>query len=215
MKNILVPLLAFVLGFMGVAGYQYIRTKNAITPAAVAPTVNQLTPKPTFTLVPPSQAVSGMLTVISGHAEKFSRGDTEYKEASSGAEILIGESVATKENSAAVTEVSGIVKANLGPTSELVFANLFPTNFVLQQKVGKIDYLVTKPISVRSLHTLVTINSGETMINIIDTDLSITVKTGAVKFALVDNDNNTNVWNLKAGERANIDDVNRQVYLVK
>ncbi|MCX6792086.1 MAG: hypothetical protein NT149_03555 [Candidatus Gottesmanbacteria bacterium] len=103
----------------------------------------------------------------------------------------------------------------MGPVAELVFANLFPTDFVLQQKTGKIEYLVTQPISVRALHTLVTINSGDTTINIIDTDMSITVKSGSVKFALVDNNNNTNVWDLKAGQRANIDDANSQVYLVK
>ncbi|MCX6794045.1 MAG: hypothetical protein NTY06_02980 [Candidatus Gottesmanbacteria bacterium] len=206
MKNVLLPLLAFLLGFSGVVGYQYIRTKQN-TPVVA-------TPESTFTLMPPSQAVSGILTVTSGHAEKLSRTDTEYKEASTGAQILLGESVATKENSSATATVSGIVKVSMGPSAELVFANLFPTNFVLQQKSGNIDYLVTKPISVRTLHSLVTIDSGETIITIIDTDISITVKTGSVKFALVDTENNTKVWNLKAGQRANIDDKARKVYLV-
>lgn len=215
MKNVLLPLFAFVLGLSAVLGYQYLKTKQAITPVVVTPTIDQPTPEPTFALIPPSEAVSGTLTVLSGHAEKFSRGETEYKEASTGAQILLGESVATKANSSAVTEVSGIVKANMGPTAELVFANLFPTNFVLQQKNGKVDYIVTKPISVRALHVLATINPGVTTVNIIDTDLSITVKTGSVKFALVDTDNNTRVWNLKTGERANIDDTARTVSLIK
>ena len=213
MKTFLLLLLAFVLGFGGVAGYQYFRTKQE-APVVVTPAV-QPTPEPTFALVPPSQAVSGILTVTTGHAQKFSRNDTEYKEASIGAQILLGESVATRENSSATASVSGIVTVSMGPSAELVFANLFPTDFVLQQKSGKIEYLVTQPISVRALHTLVTIGSGDTIINIIDTDMSITVKTGSVKFALVDNDNNTNVWDVQAGERANIDDVTRQVYLIQ
>jgi hypothetical protein len=58
-------------------------------------------------------------------------------------------------------------------------------------------------------------NPGDVTINIIDTDSSVTVKTGSVKFALVDNDNNTNVWNLQSGQRANIDDQTRQVTLVQ
>lgn len=223
MKTILLPLLAFVIGFLAAAGYQYARTLHTPTPAntTTSPVVSQPIPEPTFALEPPTQALSGTLTVTSGHAQKYSRNDTEYKEASTGAQILIGESIATKANSTATAEVSGIVKANLGPTSELVFANLFANDFVLLQKDGKIDYTVTKPISVRALHTLVTINpglpaqAGETIITIIDTDMSITVKTGSVKFALVDNDNNTGVWNLKAGERANIDDAASKVYLVK
>jgi hypothetical protein len=212
MKNILLILFAFILGFGGIVGYQYFRTKQN-TPVVVAPAV-QPTPEPTFALVPPSQAVAGTLTVTSGHAQKLSREDSEYKEASTGAQILLGESVATKENSSATATVSGIVKVSMGPNAELVFANLFPTNMVLQQKSGNIDYLVTKPISIRTLHSLAIIDSGETIVTIIDTDISITVKTGSVKFALVDTDNNTKVWDLKAGQRANIDDVARKVYLV-
>jgi hypothetical protein len=212
-KTILLLFLAFVLGFGGVVGYQYFRMKQE-TPVVVPPAA-QPTPEPTFALIPPSQAVSGILTVISGHAQKFSRTDTEYKEASSGAQILLGESVATKENSTTTVVVQGIANINMGPASELVFANLFPADFVLQQKSGKIEYLVSQPISVRALHTLITVGSGDTTINIIGTDMSVSVKTGSVKFALVDNDNNTNVWDLQAGERANIDDITRQVYLIK
>ncbi len=212
-KTVILLLLAFVLGFGGVVGYQYFKTKQEL-PVVITPAV-QPTPEPTFALVPPTQAVSGTLTVTSGHAQKFSREDTEYKEASTGAQILLGEAVATKENSTATAVVQGIANINMGPTSELVFANMFPADFVLQQKSGKIEYLVTQPISVRALHTLVTINSGDMTINIIDTDMSITVKTGSVKFALVDNDNNTNVWDVQAGERANIDDAAREVTLIK
>ncbi|HHT9138984.1 MAG TPA: hypothetical protein ACFYEK_17285 [Candidatus Wunengus sp. YC60] len=210
--------MAFILGFTAVAGYQYVHAKtNTVIeqPQSKADQPMAETPQPTFALVPPSGAVSGTLTVTSGHILKYSRNDVEYKEASTGAQILIGESIATNENSTAVADVTGIVKASMGQVSELVFANLFPTNFVLQQKIGKIDYQVTKPISVRALNVLVTIPSGESVINIIDTDISITVKTGSVKFALVDTDNNTGVWNLKVGERANIDSAASQVYLVQ
>ncbi len=213
MKNILPVLVAFILGFGGVLGYQYIRDRQT-APVIKTPAVKP-TPEPTFALVPPSQAVSGTLTVTGGHAQKFSRGDTEYKESSTGAQILLGESVATKENSTATAIVQGIANINMGPVAELVFANLFPVNFVLQQKSGKIEYLVTQPVSVRALHTLVTIGPGDTTITIIDSDLSITVKTGSVKFALVDMDNNTRVWTMKAGQRANIDDEARTVVLIQ
>jgi hypothetical protein len=221
-KNFLLALLAFILGFGAVVGYHYLRSSQQQTAPIVIPTTtNQVTPEPTFALVPPSEAVSGMLTVTSGHAEKLSRNETDYKEASTGAQILIGESVATKDNSIATATVSGIVSATLQSNAELVFANLFPEDFVLQQTTGKIEYLVSAPISVRALHSLVTINAGlpaqagDIIINIIDTDMSITVKTGSVTFALVDTNNTTNVWNLNAGERANIDDANRYVYLVQ
>lgn len=214
MKNALLPLVAFFIGFSAILGFQYFRTKQNSFSLLTSPTVNQPTPQPTLALVPPSTAVSGILTVTSGHAKKFSRNETEYKEASTGAQILLGESVATENNSSATAAVGGIVNVSMGPDSELVFANLFPTNFVLQQKSGKIDYSVTKPISVRALHALISITPGEVSINIIDTDLSITVKSGSAKFALVDNDNNTNIYKLSSGDRANVDDLARKVYLV-
>jgi hypothetical protein len=147
-KNVLLIILAFLIGFGTVVGYHYLRTKQT-TPQVVAPTTttqtNQPAPEPTFALAPPSEAVSGILTVTSGHAEKLSRNENDYQEASTGAQILIGESVATKENSGATASVSGIVTATMGPTSEVVFANLFPSDFVLQQKNGKIEYLVSAP----------------------------------------------------------------------
>lgn len=212
MKNVLLVIVAFVLGFGAVLGYHAIRTKLTV-PTAVQ-TASQSTPEPTLALVPPAQAVSGVLTVTIGHAKKFSRNETEYKEASTGAQILLGESIATSANSSATASVGGIVNVSLGPTAELVFANLFPVNFVLQQKNGKIEYRVTTPISVRALHTLISMNPGVVTVNIIDTDMSIAVTTGSVKFAIVDNDNNTRVYTLGAGQRANIDDVAREVFLI-
>lgn len=213
MKNIFLPFLAFILGFGAVIGYRYLQARQNIP--VVVPVTSQPTPEPTLALVPPAQAVSGILTVTSGLAEKLSRNETDYKEASTGAQILLGESITTKQNSTAFATVSGILKATFGPVSELVFANLFPSDFVLQQKTGKIEYIVSQPISVRALHSLVSMDAGDYIINIINTDMSITVKTGSVKFALVDTNNNTHVYELSTGERANIDDAARLVYLVK
>ena len=214
MKNILLPLIAFILGFGGVLGYQYVHAQTT-NEDITSPIGVQTTPEAPLTLMPPSEAVSGTLTMVNGKVDKLSRMETEYKEASGGAQILLGESIATKENSGATTEVAGIVSANLGESSELVFANLYPENMVLQQKNGKILYKIIKQLSVRALHTLVTMEPGEVTVTIIDTDVSITVKTGSVKFALVDTDDNTHVWDLKSGERANIDDKAREVSLIK
>lgn len=175
------------------------------------------TPLPsTFSLNPPARSLTGMLTITKGKAEKLSRTGSEYEEASTGAQILIGESVATKENSLASVTINGIVTVILESKSELIFANLFAKNMLLLQKAGKATYDVVteKQLSVRALHALISIASGSTTINIIDTDMSVSVKTGSAKLALVDMDNNTHVWNLKEGQRATIDDTTRKVFLV-
>lgn len=139
-----------------------------------------------------------------------------YKEASTGAGILIGESIATKENSAATVSVSGIVTAFLKSKTELVFANLFAENMLLLQKTGQITYDVApeKQLGIRALHALISITSGSTTINIIGTDTSVSINTGSAKVALVDTDNNTRVWNLKEGQWISINDTTRNVVLV-
>jgi len=216
-KNFLLTTLFFAIGVIAVWGFQYIRhTNNSYTPTSMTSQSPAVSPTP-FILTPPSQSVSGTLTILHNKVTQLTRTNDSYQDATPGGQILTGESVATDENGIAVATVSGIVTATLNQNAELAFANLFPTDMVLEQKSGKIQYDVTDsgyPMSVRALHTLVSINSGTAIINVIDSDMSITVKTGSLKFALVDNDNNTHVWNLTAGHRANIDDPTRSVYFV-
>ena len=218
MKTTVIAIICFLIGVFAVLGYRYYRAKQSKAPVTHTVTLpEELTPQPTFALVPPSEAVSGILTITKGKAQKWSRNDDGYKEASSGAQILTGESVVTEDLSTAVATVSGIANITFGQDTELAFANLYPTDMIVQQKSGKITYEITDtghPFSVRALHTLVSIPSGAMTINVVDTDISITVTTGSVKFALVDNDNNTHVWNLTEGHRVNIDDAARQVYFV-
>lgn len=176
------------------------------------------TPQPsTFSLAPPAQAVSGTLTITYGKADIFTRTAPDYQEASTGAKILIGESVATKEYSAATASVNGIVTAVLGSKTELVFANLFPDNMLLIQKAGQSTYTLApgKHISVRALHALIALYSGITTITINGTTVSVVTNTGSAAIALVDTDNTTRVWNLGSGQSAAVDDTKRQVLVSK
>lgn len=216
MKNTVIAILCFLVGAATVFGYRYMLAKRT-APLPAASKLPSPTPEPTFALVPPSQSVSGILTISKGKAQKWGRNDDGYKEASTGAQILTGESVVTEDLSAATATVSGIVTIIFGQDAELSFANLYPTNMTLQQKSGKITYEVIDtqyPVSVRALHTLVSMNTGKTTINVVDTDMSIIVTAGSAKFAFVDSDNITHVWELTAGQRANIDDAARKVYFV-
>lgn len=218
-KTYILATLCFFLGLGVVFGYTYLKSipSSPVVTQGVPLQENPLqgSPEPTLALVPPSEALSGTLTITKGKVDMFLRTGKAFEEASTGAQILLGESVATKPNSTARVMIEGYVAATMDPLSELVFANMFPTNFVLQQKNGKIQYVVEKPISIRALHTLVSMQPGDATINIIDTDISVTVKTGSAKLAIVDNDNITHVYELNPGDRANIDDVASEVFLVK
>ena len=201
--------------FTGAASvFAYMLTKTEPAPESHP----MLTAKSTtpFQLRPPAKSITGILQKYQGVTEKLSRGETNYKESTPGAAILLGESVATKENSEAQITIGTLASITLQENAELVFANLFPENTVLQQKSGKIFYSVesTHPVAIRVLHALISASSSTFFINVIDQDIAITVQSGDLKIALVDNDNNTRVWPLGQGHRANIDDTNRQVYFI-
>jgi hypothetical protein len=216
--SMIVLFFVFLAGVGSVLGYRYVQTINHAPAKLVTVNSSQPTPEPTFSLQPPAQAVSGSLTVLRGHTEVFAREADAYAEASTGATILVGESVATKENASAAIEIPNILKTTLEQKAEVAFANLYASNMVLQQKSGTVTYAHlggSSPIAIRALRALVSLRSGEAVINIFDTDVSVTVKTGTVKLALVDLQNNTHVWDLAEGDRARIDDEKRSVSVSK
>jgi hypothetical protein len=173
--------------------------------------------KSTFSLQPPSQALQGRLEITQGTAQMYLRNADSYAPATSGATILIGESVVTGPKSEAVATVNGLVTITLEANAELTFANIFTEDTVLIQKSGRMTYTKAAspyPVAIRALHTLISQESGAMIVNSIDTDVSVPVPIGTVKIALVDTDNTTHVWQLHEGDRANIDDLTRTVYLL-
>ena len=216
--DLILAAVCFLVGFAGVLAYSYWRAPKPTPPDELVHHGPIPTPQPTLALVPPSEALSGTLTISEGKADMFARNADAYAEASSGAQLLTGEAVATKDNSRAAVEIPNLVTTSMEENAEVVFASLYPGDSVLQQKNGKVRYEVggtNGPVAVRALHSLVSIPAGDVTIHIIDTDVSVIVATGSAKLALVDRNNDTHVWNLAEGERANIDDAARQVYLLK
>jgi hypothetical protein len=217
MKDAIFLVLAFFLGFGSFFGYKYIKTpKNTMPPASTIQV--SITPEPTFALIPPSQAVSGILTITKGKADIFTRTADTYGEATSGGIILTGESIATKEKSLATVEIANLLSVRMDETSEVSFANLYQDDMVLLQKSGTVLYKMTggnKPISIRVLHNLVALESGEMTISLDGTDVVVSVSSGTAKLAQVDNDNTTHVWDIQEKQRAVIDDKALQVRILK
>jgi FecR protein len=208
-------LLASICFFAGISTV-YIYTLFYSKPAQTI-VKSEATPASTpFQLSVPSQAISGVLKELHGTVLKFSRNDSDYMESTKGAQILLGESIATRKDSSAEISLSDILTAALGENSELVFANTFRENSVLQQKSGKIFYSVESlhPVSVRALHTLVSASSSAFLVTITDSDIAVTAQSGVVKVALVDTNNDTHVWELEDGQRMNIDDISKTTQIL-
>jgi hypothetical protein len=211
MKRILLFVGAFFLGFVIILSVSYIRAQQTKMPFEKTPLQKNTFLEPTLALEPPANALNGYLTIIKGKVDKLSRSDSEYKEAVNGSKVLIGESVATKDAASAFIAIEGYVDTRLSANSEVSYANLFPENTVLLQKMGEVEYTIIRPISVRVLHTLVSMQQGMETIEMNGSTVSVKVTSGSAKIALVDLDNTTKVYELSAGKKATINDEKRTV----
>lgn len=217
MKNtiiwILVGAVCLVVGFFGTLYFL-----PSEEPAISEPLNNQgtiLSPTP-FSLQPPAQSLRATLTQKSGSVLHKTRDTNAFAEATPSGTILIGESIATSENGKATIGIPSLATISMENDTELVFANMYKENTVLQQKSGKILYTITSvlPVSIRALHTLISSNQSVFLVSVIDSDIAVTSQKGGVKIAFVDNENTTHVYTIPEGKRANIDDANRTISIV-
>jgi hypothetical protein len=206
-KRCLVFLLLLIVGATGVIIFRLWQVKN------VAHTV--FTPQQSlFVLKPPTDALKGKILLSNGDTKIKPRDKEEFNKINVGEEVLQGERIATGEKSKTVVEFPDLVSINLGSDTEIGFNNLIPANFLLSQSSGLVTYELLRddaPISVRSLHTLVSINSGNCAITTNQETVTIKVLTGSATVALVDLENKTGVWELKEGQEALVDDIQRRV----
>lgn len=195
-----------LLGIAGVFLLRIIQTKQ--TPAFI--------PRQThLELQPPATALTGTLAWKEGDVLKTLRDADDFTPATASGTVLQGETIATKKGKALVTlQDAGTV--SLMDASEVSFVNLVPDALLLRQKSGTVSYEVNSlaPFSIRILHTLVTIN-GDASITLGETAITLRITKGTAKLALVDADNNTQIWDLVQGDRALIDDDARTVLVRK
>ena len=169
-----------------------------------------------FTLNPPAQSLRGILVEKIGSVHHKTRDANAFVDATPSATILVGESIATGEDGIASVQIPNLCTIKFEKNSEISFVNLFTENSVFQQKSGNIHYEIVskKSLAVRALHTLIQSEDSTFSVNIIDTDIAVIAEKGIVKIAIVDTDNNTHVYTIAEGKRANIDDAARTVAIV-
>jgi len=186
------------LGLIGILLFRYIQIRS----------VPSFTPQPsTFTLQPPAQAITATLSQSTGVVEQFTRQADDYQEATPGGIIHHGESIATKRGAATITLANlGIV--SLRDDAEISFVNLIPDSLMFLHTAGVIDYKTHA--SIRALHALVEL-AGDATISVDAPIVKILVTSGTAKIALVDNENNTNVWNFVQSQSAIVNDETRTI----
>lgn len=206
-KQILVFLLLFLIGTIGVVVFRLYQVKGA-KHASFSPQQSS------FVLKPPADALKGELSLFKGNVKKKPRDKEEFKDVKVGEEILQGEKIATGKKSQATVEFPTLVRVNLGSDTEIGFNNLIPGNFLISQSLGSATYELLQdnvPFSVRSLHVLLTVYSGKSEVMVSDETITVIVSSGKAKLALVDLENKTHIWEIKEGQEALVNDTERRV----
>lgn len=205
MKNVLLAIGCFFLGFAGIIGLRYMQRKT-FPPFVPVATM--------FRLTPPANAGSGTIIETQGKIKLLRRGADEFSEASRGAKIVQGETLATEYKTRTRVNIDRIADLTLDASTEITFDNLVPESFVLVQKSGSVDYELTgsaHPVSIRALHSLISIASGASSVRVGNASVTVAVRHGSSKLAIVDTDNNTRVYDVVSGQTLFVNDSLRTV----
>jgi len=206
--NLLILSLLFLTGIGIVVVFRLWQVKKI-------PAVSFSPQQSSFNLKPPTEALKGGFLTVDGDVKKEPRDKEEFETVKTEGEVLIeGEKIATGKKSQATIEFPDFIRIDLGSDTEIGLANLIPDNFLISQLSGSVTYRLLRndnTFSVRSLHALLTFDSGESEITVGGSEITVKVLSGRAKLALVDLDNETHVWELNEGEEALVDDAERRV----
>jgi hypothetical protein len=216
---VILYLLMFLIGITGVIGLRYlqVRRQNEITqtPATTNPLVSP-TPLPSpYVYHPPSTAISGIITAVSGKVQKSSWNSDDMSDATATAQIFQSEKVVTPIEATASVSFSGLANIDLGPESIVNFTSLIPDRILFTQPAGLVTYKIAedKTISVRTLSVLVTAKTGTLKIEPDEGYIYLNQVLGESTYAIVDENNDTQIYTLKEKHRATINDTSGSVWI--
>lgn len=168
-----------------------------------AATITPMVDSKIFQFDPPSQALVGTLNITSRTVEKYARFADDWEEIASPSSILQDEKIQTDKSGNAEVEFTNQLSLSINPDSEIYFANLLPDSFLVEQSKGEVTYTVEKPISIKSVDTLTSFGQGKLILEI-DPDngfIYLNIASGSGKFSFIDNDNQTQVYEIEKGDR--------------
>ncbi len=209
LKYSLILVICFLTGLVSVLGYRLYQVNK--TPAKI---FNSSPAKLELEL--PSQAIQGEVILIKGKIEILTRDSEEFKLASASAWLVQGERLRTQKNSQTEIKLKDIALVKLSQLTEIVLVNLIPGQLLVSQTEGKAEYKIletTGTMTVRSPNSIIEITQAEATIEVNNDQVTVQLTKGEAKIALVDLNNDTQVYQLKSGQTALINEGERRVRL--
>lgn len=162
---------------------------------------------------PPKDSLKGEITKILGKVKWESRIATEPATITQKQIIQQGEQIVTQDDGETTIEFKNVGIFNMSHDSDLSFIQTLPGNFLINQALGTADYLKNGdvPLSIRALHLLIQIDSGEIKVNINKEKpiITIDVLKGKINLAFNNIDYVSTVAEINAGERYIFNDSQR------
>lgn len=208
MKYLTLFFLFLIIGIGITLGYSFWKKEKAAVVTPVSPKEKRFSIEP-----PPKEARIGTVSAMSGQILWESRIATQPAEIKDLKQVQQAETLETGKDGKVVVAFTDVASVTLSPDSKIEFLQTLPVNFVFRQSKGEINYAKkgTIPLSIRSLHLLMSFSDGEYVINT-DADkhsLELTIKKGSVKVAYNNLKYETQIVEIKEGEKYLFDDDKR------
>lgn len=200
MKNFIVLLAFFSIGFLVVFVFQYTKVTTQHPTKKFVPTTR-------FSLEnPPKNSIEGNIISMKGDIFWQSRTASESVKILDPQELKQGEAIETKLDSTLNFEFPGVVKVTALENSSLEFTQTIPDDFVVKMASGTVTFEKTGdkvPVSIRTGSLLIKLQAGKSLISK-DPDIQTTTVEaikGMTIVAFNDSTYTSNVVDLKQGQK--------------
>jgi hypothetical protein len=163
-------------------------------------------------LNPPSDSITGNVTILTGEVDWQSRIATIPATITTLNSVQQGEEIETQEKTNMAILFLHIGSLTVSPNTHLSFVQTMPNNFVTTQYKGSVTYakLGQYPLSIRTLHMLTSLNGrGKVDVDPDNETITITLIEGDGTVAFNDLDVLSNVVSIQSGDILLYDDRTR------
>lgn len=211
MKRMALYAVAFLLGIGSIITWRILTVKK-IEKAQIMKTP-LLTKQAAFTYPLPSEAISGIITSLSGTVIKHPRADENAELPLTKDDVLVQkDTIVTKEDGAISCTIPSVATISMKNNAELAIVNLVVPNISFIQIAGSTTYETTHTTNVKTIHALTEIASESAGMITVDAPIvKYIVTKGSMKIGFNDINNNTVVKTISANESLTFNDDTRKI----